>query len=83
MEVRAEFQNVLNRLQWVGPSSSNALATQVRNAAGVPTSGLGYIIANSVGGEDGTTAGAIPVVAKRNDDRRLRGIISVSGETLW
>ena len=51
MEVRAEFQNVLNRLQLAGPSSSNALATQVRNAAGVPTSGFGYINANSVGGQ--------------------------------
>jgi hypothetical protein len=51
MEVRAEFQNVLNRVELPAPTSTNALATQTRNAAGVPTSGFGYINASSVGGQ--------------------------------
>jgi hypothetical protein len=51
MEVRAEFINVFNRLVLPGPSSSNALATQARNAAGVPASGFGYMNATSAGGQ--------------------------------
>jgi hypothetical protein len=50
MEVRAEFQNVLNRVYLNVGTSTNSLATQVRNAAGVPTSGFGYINASSIGG---------------------------------
>jgi hypothetical protein len=51
MEVRAEFQNILNRLALPGPTSGNALATQTRNTAGVPTSGFGYMNATSAGGQ--------------------------------
>jgi hypothetical protein len=49
-EVRMEFVNALNRLELPAPTSSNALATQTRNAAGVPTGGFGYINASSIGG---------------------------------
>ena len=51
MEVRAEFQNVFNRLRLPLPSSTNALATQTVNGAGVPTSGFGYINPTSAGGQ--------------------------------
>ena len=51
MEVRAEFQNVFNRLVLPGATSSNALATQSRNTAGVPTAGFGYMNATSAGGQ--------------------------------
>jgi hypothetical protein len=51
MEVRAEFQNVLNRVYLSAGTSTNALATQARNLAGVPASGFGYINATSVGGQ--------------------------------
>jgi hypothetical protein len=50
MEVRAEFQNALNRIRLPGPTSTNALATQARNAAGVPASGYGYMNATGAGG---------------------------------
>jgi len=43
VEVRAEFFNFMNRAQMADPSSGNALATQGRNAQGVPISGFGYI----------------------------------------
>ena len=49
LEVRMEFFNVLNRLQMADPDSSNALATQKKNAQGVPTSGFGYINSQSPG----------------------------------
>jgi hypothetical protein len=49
LEVRAEFFNVFNRIQMADPTASNALATQVRNAQGVPTSGFGYINSQSLG----------------------------------
>jgi hypothetical protein len=43
LQVRAEFFNVFNRLQFNNPDSGNALAAQVRNSQGVPTSGFGRI----------------------------------------
>jgi hypothetical protein len=49
MEIRAEFQNVFNRVVMNAGTSTNALATQVRNTAGVPASGFGYINASSIG----------------------------------
>jgi hypothetical protein len=49
-EIRAEYFNVLNRLVLPGFSSTNALQTPTRNAAGVPTSGFGYMNATSGGG---------------------------------
>ncbi len=42
-QIRGEAFNAFNRLQLANPSSGNALATQNRNSAGVPTSGFGYI----------------------------------------
>jgi hypothetical protein len=51
MEVRAEFINAFNRVELPAPTSTNALATQTRNAAGAPTAGFGYINATSVGGQ--------------------------------
>ena len=49
-EFRAEYFNAFNRLVIPGPTSGNALATQVtRN--GVPNSGFGFINSNSAGGQ--------------------------------
>jgi hypothetical protein len=48
-EVRAEFFNVFNRTQMANPSSGNALQTQHRNAAGVPTAGFGRINSADLG----------------------------------
>ena len=50
-EFRAEFFNVFNRLLLPSPTSTNALATQTMNAAGIPTSGFGYMNPNSAGGQ--------------------------------
>jgi hypothetical protein len=49
VEVRFEFFNMFNRAQMADPTFSNALATQNRNGAGVPTSGFGYINSQSPG----------------------------------
>ena len=49
-QFRGEFFNVFNRTQMGDPTASNALATQVRNANGVPTAGFGRINALSLGG---------------------------------
>jgi len=43
LQFRAEFFNVFNRLQYNTPDSTNALAAQIRDANGVPTSGFGRI----------------------------------------
>jgi hypothetical protein len=43
IEVRVEFFNIFNRTALPGPSTGNALAPQVSSAAGVPTSGFGFI----------------------------------------
>jgi hypothetical protein len=52
LEIRAEYFNAFNRLVLPNPSSGNALATQVRNAQGIPTSGFGFIqTAGGVGGQ--------------------------------
>jgi hypothetical protein len=47
-QVRAEFFNVFNRTFLNTPTSGNAQAITVRNAAGVPTSGFGFISSGSV-----------------------------------
>jgi hypothetical protein len=47
-QIRAEFFNVFNRTYLNTPSSGNAQALQVRNTAGLPTSGFGYISSGSV-----------------------------------
>ena len=47
-QVRAEFFNIFNRTFLNGPSSGNSQAVPVRNAAGAPTSGFGYINSGSV-----------------------------------
>jgi hypothetical protein len=49
-EIRAEFFNVFNRIPIGNPDSTNALATQKRNSAGVPTGGFGRINASSLSG---------------------------------
>jgi hypothetical protein len=43
IEVRVEFFNIFNRTALPGPSTGNALAPQVSTAAGVPSSGFGFI----------------------------------------
>jgi hypothetical protein len=49
IEIRAEFFNLLNRIQMADPVATNPLASQTRNSAGVPTSGFGYINSQSPG----------------------------------
>jgi Carboxypeptidase regulatory-like domain len=51
LQVRGEFFNVLNRVVMPNPSAGNPLQTQLRNAAGVPTSGFGRIDASTVSGQ--------------------------------
>ena len=51
MEARAEFINILNRVELTAGTSTNALANPTYSAAGVVTSGFGYINATSVGGQ--------------------------------
>jgi len=48
LQFRAEFYNVFNRLEMNNPTSTNALATQTRNAQGVPTGGFGWINTGSL-----------------------------------
>jgi hypothetical protein len=43
LQIRAEFTNIFNRTEVNNPTSSNAFATQTRNAAGQATAGFGYI----------------------------------------
>jgi hypothetical protein len=43
LNVRADFINIFNRTRLNQPVSTNALATQTRNAAGQPTAGFGWI----------------------------------------
>ena len=47
-QLRAEFYNVFNRTEMGNPSSGNALQSTVRNSAGVPTAGFGYINSQSL-----------------------------------
>ena len=48
LQIRAEFFNVFNRTEMNSPTSGNALQTPVKNAAGVPTAGFGYINSTSL-----------------------------------
>ncbi len=50
LQVRAEFNNVFNRTEPNNPTSTNALATQTRNAAGQTTAGFGFINTATVSG---------------------------------
>lgn len=50
-ELRGEFFNVFNRTQMGNPDATNALATQRRSAAGVPTAGFGRINSAVLGGD--------------------------------
>jgi hypothetical protein len=43
IQIRAEFTNMFNRTELNYPTATNALASQVRDATGKPTSGFGYI----------------------------------------
>lgn len=43
LAIRGEFFNVFNRTEINDPVGTNALATQTRNSAGVPTGGFGYV----------------------------------------
>ncbi len=47
-QIRAEFFNVFNRTFLNTPTSGNAQALPVRNGAGAPTSGFGFINSGSV-----------------------------------
>jgi hypothetical protein len=48
LQIRAEFTNIFNRTQFNDPTSTNALATQTRNAAGQTTAGFGFINTGTV-----------------------------------
>jgi hypothetical protein len=48
MQIRAEFFNIYNRTFLNVPTSTNSLAEQVQDGAGVPISGFGYINSGSV-----------------------------------
>ncbi|HJT88027.1 MAG TPA: TonB-dependent receptor [Bryobacteraceae bacterium] len=49
LNIRIEFDNIFNRAQMPNPVTSNAAATQVRNGAGVPTAGFGFIQTAGIG----------------------------------
>jgi hypothetical protein len=59
LNIRVELSNAFNRIRVPGPSASNALATQRRDANGKPTAGFGYM--NTGGG----TAGRIGQLVAR------------------
>lgn len=48
LEIRAEFFNIFNRTYLANPSLTAPTSPQSRNAAGVPTSGWGYINSTSL-----------------------------------
>jgi hypothetical protein len=48
LQIRAEFTNIFNRTEPNNPTSTNALATQTRNAAGQTTAGFGFINTGTV-----------------------------------
>lgn len=48
LQIRAEFTNIFNRTQVNDPSSTNALATQTRDAQGNTTAGFGFINTGTV-----------------------------------
>jgi hypothetical protein len=48
LQIRAEFVNVFNRTYLNSPTSTNALAAQTRNAAGLTTAGFGFINTGTV-----------------------------------
>jgi hypothetical protein len=48
LQIRAEFTNIFNRTQVNDPTSTNAFATQTRNAAGQATAGFGWINTGTV-----------------------------------
>jgi hypothetical protein len=49
LNIRAEFSDIFNRAAMPVPTSTNAAATQVRNAAGVPTAGFGFVATANTG----------------------------------
>ncbi len=49
LNIRIEFSDIFNRAAMPVPTSTNAAATQVRNAAGVPTAGFGFIATGNEG----------------------------------
>jgi len=49
LQIRAEFTNIFNRTEPNSPTSTNAAATQTRNAVGITTAGFGYISTASTG----------------------------------
>ena len=49
INIRAEFSNIFNRAVLANPTSGNASAAQVRNAAGLGTSGFGWINTKAAG----------------------------------
>ena len=48
LNVRTEFTNIFNRTEMNNPTSTNALATQLKNATGQTTAGFGFINVTSV-----------------------------------
>ena len=48
LNIRAEWTNIFNRAEPADPPSTNALATQTRNAAGQATAGFGFVNTTAV-----------------------------------
>jgi hypothetical protein len=48
LNIRAEFSNIFNRTEVSNPTSSNALLTQAKNAAGQTTGGFGFVNTSTV-----------------------------------
>ena len=72
LQVRAEFQNVFNRVAWALPSSTNAEQTQTRSAiTGNTVSGFGYI---------NTAAGS--TISQPRSGHWWRGLRSEAGQPL-
>jgi hypothetical protein len=49
LNLRIEFNNIFNRAEMPTPTSTNAAQTQVKNLAGVPTAGFGFIATGNTG----------------------------------
>jgi hypothetical protein len=58
LQIRAEFTNIFDRTGLNPPTSTNAFATQTRNAAGQATGGFGWINPAAVGGAASNPAAA-------------------------
>jgi hypothetical protein len=54
LNIRIEFTNIFNRAEAPNPVSTNATATQTKNAAGATTAGFGFINTGTIGASSPT-----------------------------